>query len=108
MHMYDRRVTTKIAGVYQNPMVNLVRNVDKIDAVLLPVEKALEAVVSIEKLIKSDAGGLVSALPGLNQYAPQQHIDRIREALLVLQTAARDVGTLYEDMNAAFLRMGLK
>lgn len=107
MPTYDRRAL-KVAGIYQNPMVALVRNVDKIEAVVAPVKNALEAVDAIQKILTSDAGGFVSALPGLNRYAPQQHVDRMRDALLELHRAALQVDDLYGDMNAAFLRMGLK
>ena len=106
MYSYDRRA--KFAGLYQSPMEKLVQEVDECAKAQGSSKSALRALVAVEKLIDKDAGGLVSALPGLDQYAPQQHVDRLRKALQTLQSAATDVGTIYDDMNAAFLRMGLK
>jgi hypothetical protein len=106
MYSYDRRA--KSAGLYQSPMEKLVQEVDECAKVQGSSKSALRALVGVEKLIKKDVGGLVSALLGLDQHAPQQHIDRLREALQTLQSAATQVGSTYDDMNAAFIRMGLK
>jgi len=106
MYSYDRR--TKLAGVYQTPMSKLVQEVDECAKAKDSAQSALRALAAVEKLVKKDAGGLVSALHGLDQYAPEQHTVRLREALQALQSAATEVGSLYDDMNAAFLRMGLK
>lgn len=106
MYSYDRRA--KSAGSYQTPMVKLVKEVDACAEAEKAAKKGLLALGMVEKLVKDDVGGQVSGLPDLDPYAPQQHIDSLRKALQTLQSAARDVGSIYDGMNAAFLRMGLK
>jgi len=98
------------AGMYGPAMVKLVEQVEAWEALAKdggPVTKALHALDELEALWESD-DDWQSSTSGLNQQAPQQHIEDLREKLHAGQRVAKHIESTYDEMNAAFLRMQLK
>ncbi len=98
----------KAAGLFNNPMSDLVEQVDVWTEARQACDKASQALDKIEKLVKSDPEGDIAALSGMNAYAPQQHIDHMRGLFDKGRKLAEQIEAAYDDMNSAYFRMGLK
>jgi hypothetical protein len=101
----------KTAGQYNAPMAALAQEVEKWDefATGRPNFKPIHLLGEIEKMVSSDEEWLDSkAAEGLNRHAPQQHIDEMRTLLQKGHLVAEQIVEAYDNMNSAFLRMGLK
>jgi len=98
----------KAAGLFNNPMSDLVEQVDAWDEAQKASLKALKALAEIEQLVESDPEGDIAQLPGMDGRAPQQHIDHMRGLFQKGQKLSAQIVEAYDVMNAAYFRMGLK
>ncbi len=84
----------------------IVECVDALDEGLKKIPQAKAALEQLKHLIEKDPD--VAALPGLNKYAPAQHVEALERELDKAEKALGDLSWQYDDSNKAFLRMGLR
>lgn len=114
----DRRSSTRTAGQYNSVISALVQRIDEWEALSKdggPVTKALDLLDKISKMVQEDSDFAAQATaPGatwtdkLNQFAPQQKIDDLKDVLHEGQRIAKNILLQYDNLNESFLRMGLR
>ena len=104
MYRYDRRDSVRTAGVYQRPLVNLVRQIDKFDTVAKDGGLVTQALAALDVLAASIKQHGSSRPEGHD--SPALYINELRHRLHGVQMAAKLVGQEYDSLNEFLLRQG--
>ena len=90
-------------GPHFHKIVECVETLDRGHKMIPQAKAALEA---IKHMIAQDPD--VEGLPGLDKYAPAQHVEALERELAKVEEAVGNLDWQYDDSNKAFLRMGLR
>lgn len=96
----------KAASKYDLAFQTMVQIVDDLEAAMVKIPRALDALNDLDHHIKTDPD--VLALQGLTRYAPEQQINFLIEKFTTAQKAVRELAEQYEESNKSFMRMKLR
>lgn len=109
-YRYDHRTA---ASSHYGPLFHeLVAEVDEVAEALKKADHMVSVLHRLEDVVQKDTEFLSSEAAkggyGLNAEAPKQHIESMRRDVEAFRRAAKQLVETYDQMNASFLRLGLK